>query len=142
MIQYSPWIVRRAIDNDYSELWRGLRLSLGYALLFVVVVILVINISFLFNDTLTPFASYSFRSTEFQLIQNYFRPIARLPIPVPYPYLEGMDWALFNNRTGSNFGNVYLPGEIRQGGTISSPWDISTTPTSSMTSILPVSHLD
>jgi hypothetical protein len=38
-----------------------------------------------------------------------------LPMPVPYPYLEGLDWVLQRERIGGEFGNLYLLGELREG---------------------------
>jgi hypothetical protein len=39
-----------------------------------------------------------------------------LPIPTPYPYLEGFDWIVQRERSGEGYGNVYMLGQIRPGG--------------------------
>jgi hypothetical protein len=41
--------------------------------------------------------------------------LAVLPIPVPYPYLEGLDWVKFDAHTGYGCGpGLYLNGEFRR----------------------------
>jgi len=77
--------------------------------------ILVINVGFLFNKTFTPFGDYQFRSELFQSIQNNAPVLNKLPVPVPYPYLEGLDWVLQRERTGDGFGKIYLFGQLRDG---------------------------
>jgi hypothetical protein len=88
---------------------------LGYAALFVGVSLLVINVGFLFTETFTPLNGYQFRSTAFQDLQARLAFIHPLYIPAPYPYLEGLDWVLFHERTGGGFPNIYLLGELRYG---------------------------
>jgi hypothetical protein len=39
----------------------------------------------------------------------------RLPVPLPYPYLEGLDLVVNNERTGASYGNIYLLGQTRPG---------------------------
>jgi hypothetical protein len=84
-----------------------------FLLLFIAVSLAVINIGFLFNRTLTPLGVYEFRSQEFRWFQSL--PFAsRLPVPLPYPYLEGLDLVRLADRTGESYGNVYLLGQTRK----------------------------
>jgi 4-amino-4-deoxy-L-arabinose transferase-like glycosyltransferase len=83
----------------------------GYAALFLVMALLVINASFLFRQSFTPLGEYQFRSAQFQSLQQKLP--AALPVPVPYPYLQGLDWVLERERAGSVFGNLYMLGELR-----------------------------
>ena len=87
----------------------------GVALLFLVLSLLVINVGFLFNRTFTPLNQYAFRSDRLRAVQSSAGMAGVLPIPVPYPYLEGLDWVMDNERTGHGFGQNYLLGELRSG---------------------------
>jgi 4-amino-4-deoxy-L-arabinose transferase-like glycosyltransferase len=79
-----------------------------------VVIVVLINIGFLFNRTFMPLSGYVFQSTAFQKLQN-IGPFQNLPVPVPYPYLQGLDRVSFNERTGQGYGNIYLLGQLRSG---------------------------
>jgi hypothetical protein len=97
--------------------WAGLRRYAGQLLVLgsiaAVLGLLIINLGFLFDRTFTPLGEYAFRSELFQKIQIYF---PRLVVPAPYPYLEGLDWVRFNERTGGNFSRVYLLGRLSETG--------------------------
>src|SRR5207247_2118884 len=72
----------------------------------------VVNIGFWFDRTFTPLAQYEFRSPTFQSLQRV--PLLRaVPVPLPYPYLQGFDWMSYNNATGSSYGNIVLLDEVR-----------------------------
>ncbi|HET9429524.1 MAG TPA: glycosyltransferase family 39 protein [Chitinophagaceae bacterium] len=83
-----------------------------YSILAVIASVLIINLGFLFNRTFTYFGDYHFHSVLFQNIQKDFPSFDYLPVPVPYPYLEGLDWMRNTEQTGSLSGNVYLLGRI------------------------------
>jgi hypothetical protein len=74
-----------------------------------IVSVLVINVGFLFNRTFTPLRDYSFRSNLFQSIQSK----TSFVVPVPYPYLEGLDWIIQREQDNEGFGYIYLLGETR-----------------------------
>lgn len=93
-----------------------LRRFAAVAALFAAVSILVINVGFLFNRTLTPLSDYQFKSALFKDIQAHAGPLKALPVPVPYPYLEGLDHVKFNEETGTYFGRAYLLGKLKEGG--------------------------
>jgi hypothetical protein len=77
---------------------------------------MIINLGFLFNDTLTSLDDYRFRSSLFQAAQRKLGFLAHVPIPLPYPYLEGLDWIIYNERTGTNMGRIYLFGQMNEAG--------------------------
>jgi len=83
-----------------------------YAAFAVIVSTLIINLGFLFNRTFTPFGDYQFRSKTFQNIQADFPVLHALPVPVPYPYLEGLDYMRNTEQSGALSGNVYFLGQI------------------------------
>ncbi len=122
-----PIFVVIAVGFHGRELWHEIRerrvdalrrraaVFSGVALGFVLLSFLVVNVGFLFNRTLTPLEQYPFHSNFFRSIQSSVGVLGALPLPVPYPYLEGLDLVVEHERTGSSFGNVYLLGETRQG---------------------------
>jgi phage-related holin len=86
-----------------------------YAVLILVLVIMVINIGFIFNRTGTPFGDYQFKTDFFQSLQQSLPTLRKIPVPVPYPYLEGLDFVMYRERTGDGYGNIYLLGQLREG---------------------------
>jgi len=88
--------------------------SAGYGLLILTLSILVINAGFLFQRTGTRFGNYEFTSLQFQRIQAQAPFLSRIPVPVPYPYLQGLDIMMFEDASGSTFGRIYLLGELHE----------------------------
>jgi len=72
----------------------------------------VINLAFLFNRSFTAFGTYQFRSELLHRIQQNAPALARLPVPVPYPYLEGLDLVYMREQTGFGYGQIYLLGQL------------------------------
>jgi len=91
--------------------WRTGR-ALRLALLYVLVSVAVINVGFVFSGTGTPLAEYRFRSSLFQNIQDRLAAVGFLPVPVPYPFLDGVDYVAYHEQTGINHGRVYLLGKL------------------------------
>jgi hypothetical protein len=78
----------------------------------ILIGLVIINIGFLFNRTFTPFGDNEFRSARFQSLQTALPFLHNVPVPVPYPYLEGFDWIIQREATGFGYGNLYLLGQI------------------------------
>jgi hypothetical protein len=38
--------------------------------------------------------------------------LVRFPVPVPYPYLQGLDLIRYNEQSGASYGNIYLLGRV------------------------------
>ena len=87
------------------------RRYLGYLIVAGLISLLIINVAFLFNHTMTSFGDYNFRSSLFQTIQTRFPVLHSLPVPTPYPYLEGLDWVIKNEQTGASFASAYMLGK-------------------------------
>ena len=91
-----------------------------YICVAVLVLILVLNVGYVFNRTFTPLGIYDFGSRVFRAIQ--FRTIKAVPVlrgfplPTPYPYLQGLDQMLVTNSTGARYGPVYLLGQVHTDG--------------------------
>jgi len=95
----------------HSIIQLGIR-YLKYALVVILISILIINIGFLFNGTFKPFSGYQFRSDRFQALQQKIN----VTVPVPHPYLEGLDWVVQRERTGVGYGLIYLFGKLQDQG--------------------------
>ncbi len=81
----------------------------------------VINAAFLFYQTGRPLEEYHFISTEFQKIQKSLSYLGKIPLPLPTPFLTGLDGSKFYENLGggfleSSYGNVYLLGVSKQNG--------------------------
>jgi hypothetical protein len=82
-----------------------------------IVSLLVINIGFLFYKTGKPLAAYNFASQKMQRVQSALPVLNKLPIPLPEPYVQGFDYAAFNEETPpgiegkSSYGQGYFLGK-------------------------------
>ena len=103
--------------SDFSIAWQADKWQsikkfgtkyLLYLIIAIVISIIVINLGFLFNKTFTPFGDYMFRSQTFQSLQANLPWLGKVPIPTPYPYLEGLDWVMRREQTGDGYGSIYL----------------------------------
>ncbi len=74
--------------------------------------LVIINVAFLFNGTGTPLNGYHFESDFFKNLQRHAGFIGDIPIPLPYPYVQGLDLVKFSDATNRYFGRVYLLGEL------------------------------
>jgi 4-amino-4-deoxy-L-arabinose transferase-like glycosyltransferase len=84
----------------------------GLAILFFVA---VIGTAYSYDRFFTPLRAYRFESTTFTHLQQV--PVLRqLPMPLPYPFLQGLDMMVHDEQNGSTFGGIYLLGELRDPG--------------------------
>jgi 4-amino-4-deoxy-L-arabinose transferase-like glycosyltransferase len=95
---------------------RALGRTAAWAAAFALVALLVVNAAFLFQRSGTPFGEYRFRSATLREAQVRWPALGALPVPVPYAWLEGLDWVHHRERTGEGWGPVYLRGERRESG--------------------------
>ena len=56
------------------------------------------------------------RKSRLIALQRTVAPVGWLPVPTPYPYLEGFDWIVQRERSGEGYGNVYMLGRVQPGG--------------------------
>jgi 4-amino-4-deoxy-L-arabinose transferase-like glycosyltransferase len=74
--------------------------------------LVVINAGFSFDRTFTPLTSYHFDSASFAHLQKV--PVLRdLPLPLPYPFLQGLDMLKYHDDSGLTYGKIYLLGKMR-----------------------------
>jgi 4-amino-4-deoxy-L-arabinose transferase-like glycosyltransferase len=84
----------------------------GFAALWFLV---VVNLAYSFDRTFAPLSSYEFETVFFNRLQNTSL-LSHVPVPVPYPFLQGLDMTKRSEETGRSYGNVYLLGELRHPG--------------------------
>jgi len=78
--------------------------------LFLFINFLFINTAYFFNGTFRTLDSFNFKSDEFKSFSKI--PIIRkIPLPLPSPMIEGLDWVSYNQKTGKTFGNIYMLGK-------------------------------
>jgi len=96
------------------QIYKGPRLRQIVALIALTVLFsgVAINLAFLVYRPLQPLSDYQFRSEFFQRVQQI--PILRsIPMPLPQPFVQGLDWIEYHEKSGRQSGNVALLGEVR-----------------------------
>ena len=92
------------------------RATLGHALvtilLFAAVSAVTINVGFGFDGTGTPLSKYSLKDPFFKKLQA-IPIISHIPLPLPVPYIQGLDLIKFEERMGQGWRNIYMAGTIR-----------------------------
>jgi len=83
--------------------------------LFLIAALLVINVGFLGDGTGTSIRDQEFESPQFREMRN-LPVLARIPLPVPKPFVEGLDRVFHRERNGGGSGNIYFLGELRSPG--------------------------
>ncbi len=109
--------VRRLITAaNWQVLRSGLQRAFWHGLVALFIAVLVIQAGFLFNQPFTPLKDYLFESETFNSVQRALAPAGFIRLPLPYPYVEGLDLVLFRERTGFGFGDIYLLEQVRSEG--------------------------
>jgi len=79
---------------------------------FAVVSIVIINLGFGFNGFGTPLSGYTLKDPFFRKLQaTPF--VGSLPLPLPVPYVQGLDICKLEERMGQGWRNIYMAGELR-----------------------------
>ncbi len=115
LLRFSSPLVDAIRHRQFAKMGRAVVRFFLYAALILILMVLVINIGFVFSRTGTALGDYQFKSGFFQSLQHSSAALRNLPIPTPYPYLQGLDLVMFNERTGENYGNIYLLGQVHKG---------------------------
>jgi 4-amino-4-deoxy-L-arabinose transferase-like glycosyltransferase len=88
----------------------------AFAIVSAVCFVVVINAVYQFNGTFEPLRSYRFNSAPLIRLQQIVSgtPVLwRLPVPLPHPFLQGLDLTKANEATGASYGSIYLLGTLR-----------------------------
>jgi 4-amino-4-deoxy-L-arabinose transferase-like glycosyltransferase len=115
LARYWKLVVDAVLNNKMIRLLKWGLVCCGYLVFFLSVSILVINTGFLFNKSFIPIGNYHFKSSLMKHAQAV--PVVdKIPVPVPYPYLQGLDWIKYRDDSGKGYGNIYLFGKLRSRG--------------------------
>ena len=95
----------------HSLTWNLRRWSM-VIVFFAAVSVATINLGFAFNGTGTPLSGYTFKDPVFKKLQA-IPIVANLPLPLPVPYVQGLDLVKFEERMGQAWGNIYMAGQLR-----------------------------
>ena len=79
---------------------------------FAAVSIVTINLGFDFNGIGTPLSGYTSKDPFFKKLQA-MPIVGNLPLPLPVPYIQGLDLVKFEERMGQAWGNIYMAGHLR-----------------------------
>lgn len=98
-------------DQSHSPSW-NLRHWFIVIMFFAGVSIVTINLGFCFAGIGTPLSGYTLKDPIFKKLQT--TPIVRnLPLPLPVPYVRGLDLVKFEERMGQGWRNIYMAGNVR-----------------------------
>ena len=98
-------------DRSPSLTWNLSRWSI-VIMFFAAVSIVAINLGFDFDGIGIPLSGYTFKDPFFKQLQA--TPIVgNLPLPLPVPYVQGLDLVKFEERMGEAWGNIYVAGQLR-----------------------------
>ncbi|MBU1062472.1 MAG: glycosyltransferase family 39 protein [Candidatus Omnitrophica bacterium] len=112
LIRYSHLIFRLIIEENIKELFKCFKVFLKYIVLFLFISALIINIGFLFNKTFTPLSKYEFKSDLFKALKS-IPGLERIPVPLPYPFFQGLDMLKFHENNHETYKNIYLLGKLK-----------------------------
>lgn len=113
IVKYPGNLLKSIKTGDFESLIKYLKTFFKYVLIFMAISVIIINIGFLFNRTLTPLKEYKFKSSLFESTQSKLGILKELPVPLPYPFIEGLDWVKHIEQTR---GYIYLFGKLQGGG--------------------------
>jgi hypothetical protein len=96
--------------------WRNLTWSLRRWFIaiafFAAISVVIINLGFDFKGIGTPLSRYTLKDPIFKKLQA-MPIVGNLPLPLPGPYVQGLDLVKFEERMGQAWGNIYMAGKLR-----------------------------
>jgi hypothetical protein len=115
-VRWLPELAAAWRRGERAALRRQLLRAAGGVALALLLTVLVVDAAFVGDRVFTRFGDYHFRSSTMRNAQQALPALAGVPVPVAYPYLEGLDWVHHRERTGEGYGRIYLRGELREHG--------------------------
>lgn len=102
-----------------KTIFTGWRRNLLRLIVLAGMVVFIINIGFLFNGSGKSLNQYELVSNSFNRIKSSLSFIGTIPIPLPSPYIQGLDYSVQMDEIGPGdprtSGQVYILGEKRKG---------------------------
>ncbi len=93
----------------------SMRVFAGGSVVAVFTTLLIINLGFLGDGSFASLKDQTFEGPQFRELQR-LPLLADVPLPVPRPFVEGLDRVFHRERHGGGSGNIYFLGEIRSPG--------------------------
>lgn len=87
---------------------------MGYSSMSFLTAIIVVNSGFGLAGSFDSLKSFSFRSEKMKTLNNSIGTLNKIPIPLPKPFIDGIDYCLFDEQRGPDC-NIYLHGHIKYG---------------------------
>ena len=111
-------LVAAYLGNRKNPVFKGKTFALNFLLVFLIN-ITVINVGFQLKDSGKSLEQYAFRSDFFNGLKNQNSVFSSLPLPLPSPYLYGLDYTKHMDEMGGGANLLtpynYLLGEKRKG---------------------------
>lgn len=101
-----------AVTACWQRLIRGLGRCLIVMAFFAAVSVVMINLGFSFQGIGTSLSRYTLKDPLFKNLQATAL-VGNIPLPLPVPYVEGLDVSKFDERMGMGWGNIYMAGKLR-----------------------------
>lgn len=105
------WLRRRAVGAQGVS---GQK-HLAAAVIAALIALVVINAGFLGDETGASLRDQRFTSPQFRELRK-LPLVSWLPLPVPRPFIEGLDRVFHRERNGGGSGNIYFLGDLRSPG--------------------------
>ena len=91
LIFFVLWILPILARTQQMGGWKDV---LGRLFILIGIQILVINLGFQFRHFGEPLSDYHFQSHRFTAMTRLIGPVASIPLPLPEPYLQGLDQSM------------------------------------------------
>lgn len=111
MLHDAPVLLSDIRSRGFVTIGRYLGKLILYLAVAIGAILLLVNAGFLFYRPFIELRDYPFASTVFQSLRNIGL-LQDVPMPVPYPYLKGLDLVSYGEQHGWA---VYLLGQLRMG---------------------------
>ncbi|MDJ0650753.1 MAG: glycosyltransferase family 39 protein, partial [Xenococcaceae cyanobacterium MO_188.B19] len=101
---YGSTLVKLIQTKQFKLILFSIKNFLYYTALFFLTTILIINISFSFDQTFTKFGDYKFESQFLNSLQSSSAILRQIPVPVPSAYMQGIDFGKYKHEIGFGSG--------------------------------------
>jgi hypothetical protein len=96
---------------SHNLTWNPLRWFIAIAF-FAAMSVVIINLGFDFKGIGMPLSRYTLKDPIFKKLQA-MPIVGNVPLPLPVPYVQGLDLVKFEERMGQAWGNIYMAGKLR-----------------------------
>jgi 4-amino-4-deoxy-L-arabinose transferase-like glycosyltransferase len=116
LVRDSPDLVRWLFSRQWGHLGRYAIHSLVWTGVTLALSLVIINAGFLFHRSLMQLGEIHFKSEFFLSAQSRLVIFKDVRLPVPQPFLRGLDLVRYRERSGRGYAKIYLFGQFRKEG--------------------------